>query len=217
MTGSESPIATAILGAALVEHELESELRLRFRRKDDSTWKDLSADSGPLGTFNQKIIAAYGFGILDGITKDGMNTVRNIRNAFAHSRQLIEFDHKLIVSELRKITLPMNKRAKMYEDLSLAQSLEKGPRTSYIVLCFTLSLYLLDKRHKLEAKASQARRDRRRRELAAALQQIPTTGGLGLLGRLGGYPPVDPSQTVLGSYGLLAPDPIPAPSRKKDK
>jgi hypothetical protein len=35
----EHPIATAILGAELVEHQLERLLRSRFRHQDDKRWR----------------------------------------------------------------------------------------------------------------------------------------------------------------------------------
>jgi hypothetical protein len=58
-------ITIAILGAVLVEHELDALLRMRFKRKDNDTWEKLVSDRGPLGTFYAKIVAGYGFGIYD--------------------------------------------------------------------------------------------------------------------------------------------------------
>lgn len=123
---NESPIATAILGATIVEMELETELRTRFSRKDDDTWKDLTADGGPLGTFNQKIVAAYGFRILDDVLRDGMDTVRHIRNAFAHSKRLIDFNHELVTRELRLVTLPKGKRSALYKQFLAVRTLREG-------------------------------------------------------------------------------------------
>jgi hypothetical protein len=44
----EHPIATAILGAVLIEHKLERLLRSKLKHKDDKTWAMLIADDGPL-------------------------------------------------------------------------------------------------------------------------------------------------------------------------
>jgi|EndMetStandDraft_3_1072993.scaffolds.fasta_scaffold2428855_1 hypothetical protein len=45
-------ITTALLGAVIVEHDLETLLRSKFRRKDDETWATLVADNnGPLNSF----------------------------------------------------------------------------------------------------------------------------------------------------------------------
>jgi hypothetical protein len=90
-----NPTVTAIMGAVMVEHELEGLLRSRLSKKDDDTWSDLTLDNGPFGTFHKKINAAYALGIYDDTTKQNLNIVRNIRNAFAHSKKLIDFDHPL--------------------------------------------------------------------------------------------------------------------------
>jgi hypothetical protein len=51
----EHPVATAILGAGLVEHHLEQLLRSKIKRKDDKTWEMLVASNGPLNSFYSKI------------------------------------------------------------------------------------------------------------------------------------------------------------------
>lgn len=63
------PIVTAVLGATLIEQELDDLLRARFSRRDDETWKDLTDEKGPLSTFNSKIVAGYAFGIYDQTTQ----------------------------------------------------------------------------------------------------------------------------------------------------
>jgi DNA-binding MltR family transcriptional regulator len=100
----EHPIATAILGAGLIEHDLEKLLRSKLKRKDDETWAMLIADNGPLNSFSSKIAMGYALGIYDQRARSDLNIVRNIRNAFAHSKKLIQFDHPAVVAELRKAT-----------------------------------------------------------------------------------------------------------------
>src|ERR1700688_1936192 len=65
-----APIATGILGAALVEHELETLLRQRFPKITDSTWSTMVREGGPLSTLDQKITMAFAFRIIDEATKD---------------------------------------------------------------------------------------------------------------------------------------------------
>jgi hypothetical protein len=196
----ESPIATAILGAAMVEHELEIELRACFRRSDDETWNTLTGDTGPLGTFNQKIIAAYGFGIVDEILKDGLNTIRQIRNAFAHAKRLIGFEHELIVRELKSISLPKARRSHRYRRLADVQDMKAGARIAYGTLCLSLCIELLDRRLKRrQAKDSaRSRTLRRRKVLSNALLQPPSSRRLGLLGLLAGYQTADPKRLIPG-------------------
>lgn len=214
---NESPIATAILGATIVEMELETELRNRFTRKDDDTWKDLTGEVGPLGTFHQKIIAAYGFRILDNVLLDGMNTVRQIRNAFAHSKRLIDFNNKLVTRELKRVTLPKGKQSTLYQQFSAVRGLDEGPRLAYVLLCLALTLRLMDKRIKRgKARATRAERNRRK-ALVEALRQTTSTDGTVPLGLLAGYPPVDPSQTILGSFSRVVHPPETTTPRKRNK
>lgn len=214
---NESPIATAILGATIVEMELETELRTRFSRKDDDTWKDLTADGGPLGTFNQKIVAAYGFRILDDVLRDGMDTVRHIRNAFAHSKRLIDFNHELVTRELRLVTLPKGKRSALYKQFLAVRTLREGPRGAYVILCLALAIRFTERRNK-RAKARVTRAQRARRKvLVEALRQTSSTDRTVPLGPLVGYRPVDPSQTILGSMWNADHPPETETPRKKGK
>jgi hypothetical protein len=100
----EHPVARAILGAGLVEHHLELLLRSKLKHKDDETWAMLVAENGPLNSFYSKIAMGYALGIYDKNMRSDFNIVRNIRNAFAHSKKLIQFDHPAVVAELRKAT-----------------------------------------------------------------------------------------------------------------
>jgi DNA-binding MltR family transcriptional regulator len=132
----EHPIATAILGAVMVEHHLEELLRPRFKRNDDKTWAMLTANNGPLNSFDCKIALGYAFGIYDDGMRDDLHIVRRIRNAFAHSRKPIQFTHPAVVKELTGVTTKLPKLPKIY----------KGPTstpTSYVSLCFMLSGNLL--------------------------------------------------------------------------
>jgi DNA-binding MltR family transcriptional regulator len=134
------PIAIAILGAVMVEHELEKLLRPKFKRKDDRTWNVLVKRNGPLSTFSSKIVTGYAFGIYKEDVRDDLDIVRNIRNAFAHSKKLIDFDHPAVVEELTKASktrLPVKYRkntpVKLYAGLcwSLATKLIRIDRKRY--------------------------------------------------------------------------------------
>jgi DNA-binding MltR family transcriptional regulator len=64
----------------------------------------LVADNGPLGSFYSRIAMGYALGIHDNNMRNDLNIVRNIRNAFAHSRKSIQFDHPAVAAELGKAT-----------------------------------------------------------------------------------------------------------------
>jgi hypothetical protein len=49
-------VIAAVLGATLVEYQLEQVLKTNFRRNDDSTWSRMTDGSGPLRDFHSKIV-----------------------------------------------------------------------------------------------------------------------------------------------------------------
>jgi DNA-binding MltR family transcriptional regulator len=127
------PITTAIIGAVMIEHQLDRLLRSKLKHKDDTTWAMLVGDNGPLRSFSSKIAMGYALGIYDKRMHSDLNIVRNIRNAFAHPKKLIQFDHLAVVAELRKATAIPTKFWKF-----------KGRDTfHYISLCYRLSTKLI--------------------------------------------------------------------------
>jgi DNA-binding MltR family transcriptional regulator len=91
-------------------------LQSKLKHKDDETWTMLVADSGPLRSFYTKIAMGYALGIYDKNIRSDLNIVRTIRNAFAHSKKLIQFDHPAVVAELRKATrLTLPKKSWKYK------------------------------------------------------------------------------------------------------
>lgn len=185
--GDQPPIVKAIIGQSLLEIELDTHLRHHFYRKDDATWEKLTSGAeGPLSSFNSKIIAAHAFGICNDVIRDGLNTVRQIRNAFAHSKRPLKFSNKLIVHELTTVTLPAGTRTSLYSGLhhvrDLAKISEYGATQAYVMLCLVLDNYLLNRQSK-RLKAKERRRSKRsyQSQLAAALAGRPPTGSRGLL------------------------------------
>lgn len=127
-------LACAILGSALLEHELEHDLRRLFKNNDDETWRRLTTEDGPLGTFSAKIVAGRAFGLYDETVFKNLNLVRGIRNAFAHSKRMLTFEEPAIRQQLRRISLPEEKYSLSYKYLSLSLS-ESDARNAFILLC----------------------------------------------------------------------------------
>ena len=96
----QHPIVIAILACVLIEHELDRLLRKKLKKNDENTWQALQSETGPLRSFAAKISTAYALGIYTEKIQHDLNVVRIIRNAFAHSKKLIDFDDPLIISEL---------------------------------------------------------------------------------------------------------------------
>jgi hypothetical protein len=168
------PIVTAILGAALLEYELEARLRKKFRRKDDDTWKALTEERGSLGSFDAKITTAYAFGLFDAVVRDGIHTVRRIRNAFAHTKKLVDFKHELVVKELATVTMPKSNRHRLHKYLSDVKGLKADKaQQSFILLCLILEIDLLRGDTKAATARFSARERSIRKQLATAIAEPP--------------------------------------------
>jgi hypothetical protein len=135
ITAPADPIATAVLGAALVEHELEKQIRKRFKRNDDTFWKEMTGDKGPVGTFHGQIVVGFAMRIYDEKTRDALDTVRTIRNQFAHAKRPINFGEDLIIAELAKIRL----RPAIIRKYLTIDPKENAGRWAYVSLCMDLS------------------------------------------------------------------------------
>jgi DNA-binding MltR family transcriptional regulator len=151
------PIATAILGAVMLEHEVDLLLRRKFLRRDDSAWETLVSEQGPLRTFSSKIITGFAFKLYDEKVKFDLDVVREIRNAFAHSRKMLNFDDPLIIAKLLSVrTLPPRFARELQR-----QPTKEAAKATYINLCFELVLRLL----KWRTRALTAKNRRMTRKL----------------------------------------------------
>ena len=72
------PVATAVLGAALIEGQLDEMIRKRLPRNDEATWSALIDDNGPLHSFSDKVNIGYALRIYDDDLRFDLNVVRNI-------------------------------------------------------------------------------------------------------------------------------------------
>src|SRR3546814_9114869 len=112
-------------------------------RRDEVTWGLLTGDGGPLGSFSNKMLAAYAFGIITDVIKSNIDTVRHIRNAFAHTMAPLTFSHAAIVTSLEKSPLPNGKRTQLYKRLSSVREIApESPQDAFIILCLQIQLEL---------------------------------------------------------------------------
>lgn len=103
---AKEPIILAILMATLVEHELEKLIRPKFKNADDTTWGRMTGENGPLSSFSQKIEVAYALGVTNDCVRSYLLTLKNVRNAFAHSRRLLTFDDAIVKKAIKGVMLP---------------------------------------------------------------------------------------------------------------
>ena len=80
-----------LLAATDVEDALEGVIRAKTVRLTKTEENELFGLSGPLGTHGIRIKYGYAFGFFGKKTRADLETIRLIRNAFAHSRQAIWF------------------------------------------------------------------------------------------------------------------------------
>lgn len=87
---SESDRACGVLGAALLDAKLEAVFRTRLGAFQD----DLLGNARPLGAFRTRIRLAGALGWITDDVRADLDTIRVIRNDFAHS-----FDHDLAFTD----------------------------------------------------------------------------------------------------------------------
>jgi hypothetical protein len=138
----DHPMVAAILGATIVEHQLENSLRERFPKATDETWGTIVSDGGPLCTFDQKITMAFLLGMIDEATRDNLKIIRQIRNAFAHAKKLVDFEHELVRAELTKIKVAKFRKKRHRDIIELVGSV---PQKVYVILCIIIATQLLRK------------------------------------------------------------------------
>ena len=93
----------AIVLASLVERTVEQSITQALPRRDDKTIEKLQARDGPLGNFYAKNHLGFALGIYDEVTRDNLEIIRKIRNAFAHTVLKITFETEQIIDEVKKL------------------------------------------------------------------------------------------------------------------
>lgn len=83
--------AAAIVGGALLEEGVEELLVRHMRSLATSAYEALFTGSGPLATFSAKARVAHALKYLTDEQWRNVGYIREIRNAFAHSKKRIRF------------------------------------------------------------------------------------------------------------------------------
>jgi hypothetical protein len=83
----------AIIAAVLVENALENLLEEGWHRSEAHDVGDRKL-RGPSGNFASKIKDCFALGLIGPVTRDELDSIREIRNAFAHTGRLIGFHTK---------------------------------------------------------------------------------------------------------------------------
>lgn len=97
--------ALAITTAAWLEDVLERCLVASMVTLTKAETNGLFDFDSPVGSFSARIRLAYALGFFGPITRNDLDHLRHIRNAFAHARKTITFETKEIAAECRKLKL----------------------------------------------------------------------------------------------------------------
>jgi hypothetical protein len=139
----ESDRACGILQASWVELIVERSLQSRLRQEGISKIFDLN---GPLGTFSNKIIMAFGMGIFGAKTRHDLDLIRHIRNGFAHCQRPLRFNTPEIKGMCDHLELPDLDQARATPINLLDRPVEGDgkwhdrdhPKSRYFIGCYTI-------------------------------------------------------------------------------
>jgi hypothetical protein len=87
--------AAAIVAAAFLEDHLAIALKTRFHQ-DEKILNETFRSSGPLGSFSAKINMAFLIGLCSKETCKELDTIKEIRNEFAHKGLTMDFNSQRV-------------------------------------------------------------------------------------------------------------------------
>ena len=101
------PQAEALIGYSLLEDVLKSALINSFpTRLSNTDITNMFDNDGPIASIGARASLAFALGIIGTNTRADINCVKDIRNAFAHSRVTLGFDSPEVASACRDLTAP---------------------------------------------------------------------------------------------------------------
>jgi len=93
-----------MVAATTLERLLEQTLLGNMRKISNTLFDDLFRGYGPLASFGAKIDIAYAFRIIDDDLVGDFRTIKAIRNAFAHSDEVLHFKSEKLASRFQRLT-----------------------------------------------------------------------------------------------------------------
>lgn len=106
----ESDRGCALFAAAYLDKALSDLLYLSLVA-DKRIEKDLFEGTAPLSTFSARIKLAFYLGKISKECRADLDTIRGIRNEFAHHAELISFDDQSIADRCRNLRFSYHERA----------------------------------------------------------------------------------------------------------
>lgn len=93
----------ALIASAVVDVSLGKAIRCKFVGYQDVEQIMFEKEGAPLATFFSRIRIARALGIIGPLTESHLDSMRRIRNQFAHSALRIDFTNGLIAAEVDKL------------------------------------------------------------------------------------------------------------------
>ncbi len=100
-----SPRAAAVLAVTALEDALEDLLRTKFPEATDAEWKHIAGPgSTPFGSMKAKRNVAKAFGFFGPKTGTAIQRIAQVRNKFAHRKDVRDFDHPDVLKICRDLS-----------------------------------------------------------------------------------------------------------------
>ena len=137
----------AVLGASLLDGALEAALLTKCRKLTESEQKDMFGPDAPLGSFSAKIRAGYALRLFGPLTRTELDAIREVRNAFAHTRRRIYFTTPEVAAVCKRIKLP--------DRIATTVRSPESDRANYTLACIYFIMWFDDvgRRRKLRDRA----------------------------------------------------------------
>lgn len=100
-----SDFEAVIIGTAILDTALERLIKAKLKRRDKDFVDRLFGFRGILGTFDAKLTAAEAFGFITKPIAKEIGVLKDLRNAFAHSRYPIQLTDDLVAKEVVALTM----------------------------------------------------------------------------------------------------------------
>lgn len=142
----ETDRGCALVALALLDERLK-EILYAFLA-DTSTAKDLiDGFNAPLGTLSSRIKACHSMGLISESEHNNLDTLRRIRNEFAHASHGVTFDHpdvaKLCNRITARFTIAGNFKTEEDHQKEVDRVFGTEPRKIFVQGVITLSLHLM--------------------------------------------------------------------------
>jgi hypothetical protein len=134
----------AIIAVSILEATLQQLVTSRLLKNDKEFLNRLFQNRGPMSDFNSKILVAEAFGIVTGPLASELHVMRDIRNAFAHSKVPLSFEHEVVKREVDGLKMLEAMRGAMVKFTQGSGPPMELSSKSWFLLATRITLIMLD-------------------------------------------------------------------------